>query len=433
MSRPPESTGSESEGLRVVVVGNRDFSRQVLAAVAEEHEIVGIVGPDTEPQAGPPGYTSFHETAARHGAPVLATGGLGDPETIDSLERVRPDVCLCAGWTEIIPTETLAVPSNVFLGLHASTLPKNRGGAPVNWAIIRGEDEVGLSLFEFVEEVDDGDVYAQTSVPIAKRDDVGTVYDRLTLAARELARDSLAEIAADEAMPTPQDWSAATYLPQRKPEDGIIDWTRSASALVDWIRALTDPYPGAFTFHDGHRLTVWSAEEVERRAESAPGTIISVDDGAGVAVATGDGELCLYRAQFDDGPVAWADNRAESWGLRPGERLGQPDDYPEWTYTGIRDADGGFDYKTNLTVGDTAEIQAVVCSHSVEVSVDVTATVGGTTLVDRTITVDSRENVPVRVEPSDEGVHTLRISFDAPERSDTRYLNVYASASGGDP
>jgi methionyl-tRNA formyltransferase len=356
----------------------------------------------------------------------LATDQLRESEALEQLESVNPDVCLCAGWTEIIPPDVLNIPNEMFLGLHASALPRNRGGAPVNWAIIRGKNKVGLSIFEFVAEVDDGDVFAQTTVPIEARDDIQTVYQRVTIAARKLATETLAKVASGEVEPTPQDRSNATYLPQRKPEDGIIDWSRSASAIVDWIRALTDPYPGAFTFYNGQRVTVWSAELATVQSRESPGTITAVESGSGIVVATGNGTIRLKQIQLADKPRTWADNIAASSGLNPGDTIGQPADYPDLTYTGIRDADGGFEYETNVRTGETVELLAVAWSHRTDVPLQITAELNGTTVADRTILLDGKLTIPVAVEPKS-GINTLQVSFDAPERTDTRYLKIYAS------
>jgi methionyl-tRNA formyltransferase len=361
----------------------------------------------------------------------LATNQLSESETLEQLERVDPDVCLCAGWTEIIPQDVLSVPNDTFLGIHASTLPKNRGGAPVNWAIIRGESEVGLSIFEFVAEVDDGDVFAQTTVPVEPRDDVQTVYQRVTMAARELAIETLAEIATGEAKPMSQDRSKATYLPQRKPEDGIVDWARPASAIINWVRALTDPYPGAFTFYNGQRVTIWSAERATVQSEAVPGTITAVEDGAGVVVAADDGAVRLEQIQFADEPRGWADDIAASAGLGPRDTIGQPSDYPDWTYTGIRDDNGGFEYETNVQTGDTAELQAVAWSHTTEVPLQITAKLNGTTILDRMVSLDGSVTVPIVADPEN-SVNTLQVSFETPDRTDTRYLKIYVPKSSTD-
>jgi methionyl-tRNA formyltransferase len=361
----------------------------------------------------------------------LSTGQLSEPETLERLESVAPDVCLCAGWTEIIPQDVLNVPNETFLGIHASTLPRNRGGAPVNWAIIHGENGIGISIFEFVVEVDDGDVFDHTTVPIEPRDTIRTVYQRVTMAARELATETLAEIARGEAEPTPQNRSKATYLPQRKPEDGIIDWSRSASAITDWVRALTDPYPGAFTFYNGQRVTVWSAERMTAQSNQSPGTIMTVEDGAGVVVAAGDGAVRLKQIQLADKPRAWADDIAASAGFDSGDTVGQPKDYPDWTYTGIRDADGGFKYETNVRTGDTAELQAIARSYTTVVPLQVTAKLNGTTVLDRIVSIDGSVTVPIVVDPGN-GVNTLQVSFETLHRTDTRYLKIYAPESSTD-
>lgn|GEM_PF-77947 len=418
----------ETPDLRVVFVGNRDFSRHVLDAVIEEHAVVGVVGPDTATNTAPPGYESLHQLAARYDIPVQPTTSVVTDETVEFIDRLDPTLCLCAGWTEIIPPSVLELPEEGFIGVHASSLPRGRGGAPVNWAIIRGADRVGVSIFELVSEVDDGAIFAQSSVPIEERDNVATVYDRVTAETCRVMTDVLDDIARGEAEPRRQNRGMATYRPQRIPEDGLIDWSRSAEELNDWVRALTAPYPGAFTFVDGHRVTIWSAEPISG-IDGTPGTVTAVEEGSGVFVATGEGALRLERIQSDHRPPGWADERAATLGLREGIRMGQPPDFPDWLYTGIRDESGGFDFRTNVSVGETVSLTAVACSHASERLVTFHVAVDGECHLKRERSVRGWVSVPLEFTPTNSGVHTIRVEFSAPNHEDVRYLKIFTAAA----
>jgi methionyl-tRNA formyltransferase len=153
-------------------------------------------------------------------------------------------------------------------GIHASLLPKYRGGAPLVWAIINGEKTTGVSLFYFDQGVDTGDVIAQKKIEISDTDDIRTVYEKATLAAVDVLRESLPLIREGQAPRIPQDHANATIFPQRKPEDGLIDWTRTPDEIRNFIRAQTRPYPGAFTVLEGKKVTIWDADIVDLNSEN---------------------------------------------------------------------------------------------------------------------------------------------------------------------
>jgi methionyl-tRNA formyltransferase len=152
--------------MRVTLYGNRGFSRQVLSHLLDDWEVVGVVGANLDEDEVQTGFVPVHEVAEDAGVPSIGVDDVNDPEVASFLESVEPDIAVCAGWTQIIDEELLGIPTEGTWGLHASDLPRGRGGAPVNWSIIHGEPEVTMSLFEFVPEVDDGDVIGQRSVPV---------------------------------------------------------------------------------------------------------------------------------------------------------------------------------------------------------------------------------------------------------------------------
>ncbi len=213
---------------------------------------------------------------------------------MDEISPLRPDLILVAGWYYIVPARIRELAPLGCLGLHASLLPRNAGGAPLNWAIINGEDETGVTLFHLEDEMDTGDIVAQRRIPIEIADTIATLYDRVDRACYEILLDILPKIEAGSAPRIRQDLSRRTVLPQRSPKDGWIDWSRPAEEIYNFVRALTRPYPGAFAHIEGRTVRVWAVRNTGRRAEGfPPGSVISRDDPAGPLVATGDGEALI--------------------------------------------------------------------------------------------------------------------------------------------
>jgi methionyl-tRNA formyltransferase len=181
-------------------------------------------------------------------------------------------------------------------GIHASLLPRYRGGAPLVWAIINGETTTGVSLFYLSDGVDDGDLIAQQEIAIGPDDDIAAVYGRATEASLGLLRRYVPLLREGRAPREPQDHRQATHVPQRRPEDGLIAWDRqSARQAHDWVRAQTRPYPGAYAFFGGERVTVWRAGVLPAMAPAsvAPGTLMV--DGGVVSVCCADGRLLEIR------------------------------------------------------------------------------------------------------------------------------------------
>ena len=205
-------------------------------------------------------YRDFGHLAASYGVPLLRVErGLSadDRTTIASWEA---DLGLVVGWYYMLSADLRAVFPRGVVGIHASLLPKYRGGAPLVWALINGETESGVTLFYFEDGVDSGDVIAQRSFPIGRHDTIATLLERAERASVALLRETVPKIADGSADRTPQDETMATTFPQRSPADGRIDWSRTAEEVDRFIRAQTRPYPGAWTVIDGKRVTIWQAE-----------------------------------------------------------------------------------------------------------------------------------------------------------------------------
>ena len=237
-------------------------------------------------------YRSFADLAAAHSIPlVYVEGKMSAPEYADALRGMRPDLIVVVGWYYILPRSLRALAPLGAAGLHASLLPKYRGGAPLVWATINGESETGVTFFHFADGVDDGDIIGQAKFRIDFEDDIASLLEKASHASIKLLSDYVPLLAAETAPRIVQDHTQATSVPQRKPEDGLINWHQlSARQAYDWVRAQTRPYPGAFTFLSEEKVTIWRATLEPDSNPGVPGTIVS-DDLRAPGVRCSDGHI----------------------------------------------------------------------------------------------------------------------------------------------
>lgn len=254
------------------------------------------------------GAVRWDDLTAAHRIPLLEVGTMNEPEAVAALRSVAPDLVVCVGWTQLLKRAVLEVPRLGCLGFHASLLPRYRGRAPVNWAIINGETETGNTLMVLDEGVDTGDIVAQRRFAIDDLDTCATVYDKVADSADEMLREVVPLIRAGRMPRVPQDHAAATVMPRRRPEDGRIDWRRTTRQTYDWVRALTHPYPGAFTTLAGRRVFLWKATAWRpgpggpRTAAARPGLWRRATDPPMLLAGTADGELRIDRVQAEGEP-----------------------------------------------------------------------------------------------------------------------------------
>ncbi|HJP59161.1 MAG TPA: methionyl-tRNA formyltransferase [Gemmatimonadaceae bacterium] len=213
-------------------------------------------------------YRDFHDLGARYKVPVVEVKGKMD-EYVSRVEEFRPDLILVIGWYYMIPRRMRSLASKGCVGVHGSLLPRYRGGAPLVWAMINGEDHTGVTLFHFADGVDDGDIIGQRKFAIAPDDTIREVVDKATRATIDVVEEYFPRLADGTAPRIAQDHSQATVVPQRSPADGLIDWSWDADRINNFIRAQTKPYPGAFTYIGDKRVTIWSAEVATRLADKS--------------------------------------------------------------------------------------------------------------------------------------------------------------------
>lgn len=247
----------------------------------------------------------------RAGVPLYYITHINDPEPCRILANLHPDVVFVIGWPQIVRPPALRLPKIGMVGAHASLLPHNRGAAPVNWALIHGEQEAGNTLFWLAEDVDAGEIIDQIRIAITPYDTCATLYARVAAANREMLLRLLPRLLAGEHPGSPRPSTHEPRLPRRRAADGSVDWSASSQAVYDFIRAITRPYHGAFSFLDGRRWRIWQAAlfpgphaNAYEEAGGVIGPLVSPADGAcGQVVACGTGAVALLELEADDGTI----------------------------------------------------------------------------------------------------------------------------------
>jgi len=235
------------------------------------------------------------------------------PECVDTF---RPDMIIVAGWYWMLKGCLLESVQDGVLGIHASLLPKNRGSAPLVWSIINNDQESGVTLFYFDEDMDTGDIVAQKRFKIEEDDDIAHVLNKAEKLTVEIVRESYPALLDGTASRVKQDHRDATFCSHRNPQDGRIDWKSTSRAVYNAIRAQTHPYPGAFCYtEDGKKLSVWKASVFPQPYHGIPGLVAQVSDDH-VVVTCGDGAIRIHSVQVDSQEEAGA-----AQVLRYGDRL----------------------------------------------------------------------------------------------------------------
>jgi methionyl-tRNA formyltransferase len=239
----------------------------------------------------------------------IETRQMGAPSLAQFWEATPIDLMFLVSWRYIIPATVFKTPRLGTFVFHDSVLPEYRGFSPTVWAIINGGDYTGVTLFEICEEVDAGNIVDQQRVPIGQTETITEVLDRVTQTYLLLLERNLKALIEGVAQRYPQDSKRATYTCKRMPEDNKIRWSLPARRIFDLVRAVTSPYPGAFTTLAGKTVRVWASEDIsqERKYVGAiPGRVAEVWSGRGAVVVTGDGTLLLTKVQMHDSEVVCA-------------------------------------------------------------------------------------------------------------------------------
>ncbi|NHB91275.1 bifunctional UDP-4-amino-4-deoxy-L-arabinose formyltransferase/UDP-glucuronic acid oxidase ArnA [Photorhabdus cinerea] len=247
-----------------------------------------------------PTENHFFSSVARLSAdlelPVFAPENVNHPLWIERIRELKPDVIFSFYYRNMLSEDILSLASSGAFNLHGSLLPKYRGRAPINWAILNGETETGVTLHKMVLKPDAGDIIAQHKVAITETDTSLVLHGKIREAAGKLLDKVLPQIKSGTYISTPQDQSQATYFGRRTAADGEIDWGKSATEINNLVRAVAEPYPGAFTFLGERKITIWRASPLDEAHNKQPGTVLSVDP---LVIACGKGALEIISGQSE--------------------------------------------------------------------------------------------------------------------------------------
>ncbi|HRB16977.1 MAG TPA: methionyl-tRNA formyltransferase [Nitrospira sp.] len=284
--------------MRIVFMGTPDFAVPSLEALLKsEHQVVGVVTQPDRPKGRGQEvvFSPVKVVCQRKGIPVLQPLKMKDPAFLDALRRWTPDVIAVTAYGRILPPAILALPPRGCINVHASLLPKYRGAGPIQWAVIRGEQQTGITTMFMAEGMDTGDMLLQETVEIRADDTAGTLAPRLAEVGGRLLVETLRRLEAGTLTPQPQDDAQATMAPLLKKEDGVVDWTLSAAEIANRVRGLS-PWPGAYTHVNGERWVLWRVAVGLETSGAVPGTVTKVSKDR-VEVATGDGTIQLIEIQ----------------------------------------------------------------------------------------------------------------------------------------
>lgn len=292
--------------MRVVFMGTPEFAVPTLEALIAHHEVIAVVTQPDKPKgrgkamACPP----VKETAMAHDIPVYQPVRVREESFVGTLRELQPDVIVVVAFGQILPESILNIPPYGCINVHASLLPRYRGAAPMQWAIINGEKETGITTMYMAKGLDTGDIIDTVVIPIDPKETGETLHDKLSAAGGKLILQTLEELEAGTAKRIPQDDAKSSYAGMLTRELGEIDWTKSAVEIERLIRGLNS-WPSAYTYLHGKTLKIWDADVAQSDArqeetalsKTAPGTVTAVKKDC-FYVQTGDGQLKVNEVQL---------------------------------------------------------------------------------------------------------------------------------------
>jgi methionyl-tRNA formyltransferase len=285
---------------RIVFLGTPQFAVPSLQAlVAAGEDVVAVITQPDRPRGRGQKVSPapVKELALSHGLPVLQPVRLKDPEFVARLQNLSPDLMVATAYGRLLTREMLALPGLGVLNVHASLLPRHRGAAPINWSLIRGDKETGVTIMWMAYELDTGPIFLQKPLPIGPEDNAGTLADQLAAEGGALLVEALDRLRRGEPLKIHQPETGITYAPPLTPEMRLIHWEQAAPLVAGWIRGL-DPRPTAYTMWQGTRLRLFGARVEEAGgSQAAPGTALGLAAGR-LLVACGEGAVSLKELQL---------------------------------------------------------------------------------------------------------------------------------------
>lgn len=293
--------------MKYIYAGGMKISAEILQVLCKAGEIPYHVFSYPPSLSHRSNYFSFDELQGRFGFPLTKTKNINDDYARKVLEDFRPDWFMVFGWSQLVSEELLRIPRYGTLGFHMTKLPEGRGRAPVAWTLIKGKTEGGVSLIWLEPEADNGPIAVQRTYPISLLDDAEIVAEKVSDLACRIIGDILPDLRSGTLPTVPQDDTKASYWGKRTPIDGIIDWQKPIRKLYDFIRGITHPFPGAFSFLDGKKIMIWKVGMVELEVQYPPGKVLGLycshgrRHEVGIAVAANGGLIIMKSLEIEPG------------------------------------------------------------------------------------------------------------------------------------
>ncbi len=286
--------------MKIVFMGTPDFAVSILRAlISSSHEVTAVVTQEDKPKGRGKALseTSVKKCAKAVGIPVFQPTKIKTAEAVETLRGFEADIFVVAAFGQILSKEILEMPRFGCINVHASLLPKYRGAAPIQWAIINGEKETGVTIMQMEEGLDTGDMLLTAVVPIEKTETGGSLHDKLAKVGSELCVEALEQIEKGIVVPVKQNDADSCYAKMLTKSLGLLRFEKGAAELERLIRGL-NPWPGTYTHYHGKTLKIWSGTVCGERAVGEPGTVARVTQDA-VYVNTGDGLLQIRELQLE--------------------------------------------------------------------------------------------------------------------------------------
>jgi UDP-4-amino-4-deoxy-L-arabinose formyltransferase/UDP-glucuronic acid dehydrogenase (UDP-4-keto-hexauronic acid decarboxylating) len=308
--------------MKIVLFAYHEIGVAALEAMLRSGIEIAAVFTHTDDPAEGGWYRSVARVAAQEGIPVFAPENPNHPIWVDRIQQWDPDAIFSAHYRSMIGSKILDLCPDACFNIHASLLPKYRGRCPINWVIINGESETGVTLHHMTSVADAGDIVAQQKITIDEDETAATLTSRLVKTTGAMLDDAIPAMQRGDSTRTLQDASRATTYPGRCPEDGRIDWSDSATAIQSLVRGVTYPWPGAFSFAGDRKILVWQATVMPGAPGTSPGTVLSTTP---LTVSCGEDALQIDAGQDEDGVWSSGSHLAKELNLVDGMRLGKSD------------------------------------------------------------------------------------------------------------
>ena len=309
--------------MRILFFGTPSFAIPSLEALIKgEDKIIGVVTQPDRPKGRGrrPSPPPIKLLAEGHNLPIYQPRVAKEKEFIDLIRNLEPDLIVVVAYGQILPKEILDIPPLGAIGVHPSLLPKYRGAAPINWAIINGERITGVTIFKLCEKLDSGDIILQRAIEILPGETAGGLSDRLAKFGADLLLEAIKDMKEGRIHLVKQDEGLASYAPCLKKEDGLIDWERSAKEIANLICGL-DPWPSAYTYLNGELLKLFKAKVASLDKVAEPGTILEIES-KGMKVATRDGAVLIEEIQRAGKKRLKVSEFVKGHPISPGKKLG---------------------------------------------------------------------------------------------------------------